>query len=69
MWAGLSIVSMWLAVLVVGVFGPDFKTASDNAAVNGTQTTIPAVILVAVCALIATIAVVHAAFRRANGSA
>ena len=62
-WAGLSIVSMWLAVLFVGVFGPDFSTSSNNASVNGTQTTIPAVIAVAICALLATIRVSNAAFR------
>jgi hypothetical protein len=63
-WAGLSIVSMWLAVLFVGIFGPDFTTASNNASVNGTQTTVPSVIVVAICALLATIVVTHAAFRR-----
>lgn len=63
-WAGLSIISMWLAVLFVGIFGPDFTSSSDNASVNGTQTTVPSVIVVAICALLATVAVTYAAFRR-----
>src|ERR1700675_3947103 len=63
-WAGLSIISMWLAGLFVGIFGPDFTSSSNNASVNGTQTTVPSVIVVAICALLATIGVTHAAFRR-----
>ncbi len=63
-WAGLSTVSMWLAVLFVGIFGPDFTTTTNNASTNTTSTTIPSVIPVAICALLATIAVAHAAFRR-----
>jgi hypothetical protein len=63
-WAGLSIISMWLAVLFVGIFGPDFTSSSNTASVNGTQTTVPSVIVVAICALLATIGVTHAAFRR-----
>ena len=64
MWAGLSMVSMWVAVIVCGVFGPDLTTSTNNASVNGNTTTIPSVIPVAICALLATIAVAHAAFRR-----
>ena len=63
-WAGLSIVAMWLSVLVVGIFGPDFTSVSNNASTNTTQTTVPSVIAVAICALLATISVAHAAFRR-----
>lgn len=63
-WGGLSIISMWLAVLFVGIFGPDLTSSSNNASVNGTQTTVPSVIVVAICALLATIGVTHAAFRR-----
>jgi hypothetical protein len=64
LWAGLSIVSMWLAVLFVGIFGPDFTSSSNTASVDGTQTTVPSVIAVAICALLATLAVAHAALRR-----
>lgn len=65
-WAGISIVSMWLAVLVVGIFGPDFTTSANNASTNTSGTTVPSVIVVAICALLATIAVTHAAFRRTS---
>ncbi len=63
-WAGLSIVSMWLAVLVVGIFGPDFTATSNSASSDTSSATIPSVVPVAICALLATVAVAHAAFRR-----
>jgi hypothetical protein len=52
---------MWLAVLIVGIFGPDFTATSNSAS---TSTTVPSVVPVAICALLATVAVAHAAFRR-----
>jgi hypothetical protein len=55
---------MWVAVLFVGVFGPDLTSTSNNASANTTATTIPSVIPVAICALFATIAITHATFRR-----
>ena len=58
LWAGISIVAMWTAVLFVGVFGPDFVTASPT-----DRTTIPSVVLVAICAMVGTITVAHAALR------
>ena len=64
LWAGLSIVSMWIAVLFVGVFGPDLTTSTSNASMNANATTVPSVIPVAICALLATVALAHAAFRR-----
>jgi hypothetical protein len=30
LWAGLSIITMWLAVLFVGIFGSDFVSSSGN---------------------------------------
>ncbi|HET7051440.1 MAG TPA: hypothetical protein VFI54_24445 [Solirubrobacteraceae bacterium] len=30
LWAGLSIITMWLAVLFVGIFGSDFVSSSSN---------------------------------------
>ena len=63
-WAGLSIVVMWLAVRAVGIAGADFTTTSHSASGDTTGTTVPSVIAVAICALIATVAVAHAAFRR-----
>jgi hypothetical protein len=58
LWAGISIVAMWTAVLFVGVFGSDFVSASTT-----DRTTIPSVVLVAICAMVGTITVVHAALR------
>jgi hypothetical protein len=63
-WAGLSIASMWLAVLVTGIFGPDFTSTSNNASTNTSSLTIPSVVFVALGALLATVSVAHAAFRR-----
>jgi hypothetical protein len=55
---------MWTAVLFVGVFGPDFVSSSPT-----DRTTIPSVVFVAVCAMIGTITVAHAALRgRADAS-
>ena len=62
MWATLSIVAMWLAVLFVGVFGPNF--VSNNAGVNATI--IPSVVFVAFFACIGTASVAKRAFRRAS---
>jgi hypothetical protein len=64
-WAGLATVSMWMAVLFDGVFGADLTSTTNNASTNTTTTTVPSVIAVAICALLATIAIAHAAFRRA----
>jgi hypothetical protein len=49
-WAGLSIIAMWLAVLFVGIFGGDII----NGTPGGSSGSVPAVVAVAVCALIAT---------------
>ena len=40
-WAGLSIVAMWLAVLAVGISGADFTTTSHSASGDTTGTTVP----------------------------
>jgi hypothetical protein len=58
LWAGVSIVAMWTAVLFVGVFAPDFVSASA-----ADRVTIPSVVPVAICAMIGTITVAHAALR------
>jgi hypothetical protein len=55
---------MWVAVLVDGIFGPDFTTTTNNGPANTTATTVPSVIAVAICALVAMIAITQATFRR-----
>jgi hypothetical protein len=50
MWASLAIVSIWLAVLVTALFGPDIKTI-DAA---GAASTVPSAIPVALFAVFAT---------------
>ena len=62
MWAALAIVAMWLAVLFVGVFGPDF--VSNNSGVNATI--IPSAIFIALFACIATASVAKRGFRRGS---
>jgi len=58
MWAGLSIITMWLAVLFDAVFGPDFV----NHSAGGDTTRIPSAIAIALFALIATVSVGKVAF-------
>jgi hypothetical protein len=59
MWASLAIVSMWLAVLVTVVFGPDFKSIDAG----GNTTIIPSGLGVALFALLATISVARHGFE------
>ena len=58
-WAGFSIAAMWVAVMIVAVYGGDFRTESINDA-----TEIPIVLMVAALAMIATIAVAIFGFRK-----
>lgn len=67
LWAGIAISTMWLAVLFVGLFGGDIVTTNGvspaTGDVIGNSSKVPAVIPVAVCALIATIFVAFWGFR------
>lgn len=59
-WGGIAIVSMWLAVLFVGVYGGDI----DSFTTDGTTTHVPSAILVALFAAIGTASVAKRAFGR-----
>lgn len=63
LWAAISIVVIWLAVLFDGVWGPDI-VAHDAA---GTGSSVPSVVVVAPCAVIATWLIARHAFRHERG--
>lgn len=58
-WASISIVFMWVAVLFIGLFGPDIV----NHDVAGAQTTVPVSVVVGFFALVGTIIVARHGFR------
>jgi hypothetical protein len=62
LWAGLSIITMWLTVLFVGVFGGDFVS---NSGANG-FTKIPVVVFLLPFVLPATIVVGRRGFMSAS---
>jgi hypothetical protein len=65
LWAGISIASMWLAVLFDGIYGHDFVSVNGS----GTQTTtIPSAVFVALFAALATASVAKRAFRHNSGA-
>ena len=63
MWATLSIVAMWLAVLFVGVFGGDMTFHGADTSF----TVMPAVVAVALFAAIGTGSVAKRVFGRRSG--
>jgi hypothetical protein len=65
MWAGLAIVSIWMAVLFVGLFAGDIVSINGTAGA-GTTTSVPSVIVVAFFALLATVPVARWGFGRAR---
>jgi hypothetical protein len=58
LWGGLAIISMWLAVLFVGVFGGNVVSGSPG----GSSSSWPVVAVVAVVALLGTVGVERRAF-------
>ena len=62
MWAGVSISVMWLAVLFDSVFGPDIVSSSAD----GSSTTLPSGVAVALFALLATMSVAKHGLGRAG---
>jgi hypothetical protein len=62
MWASLAIVSMWLAVLFDALFGPDLVSHS----VDGSSTSIPSAVIVALFAYLGTRVVARYGFERSR---
>jgi hypothetical protein len=60
MWASLTIVVMWLAVLFDAIFGPDITSSTPG----GTSTSTPSAVAVALFAFLGTWAVARHAFGR-----
>jgi hypothetical protein len=60
-WGALAIASMWIAVLAVGLWGGDIVSGA-NASTGSAGSRVPAVVVVAPCALLATIVIARRAF-------
>lgn len=64
-WASLAISAMWIAVAVSSVWGPDFVSTSSD----GSSTTIPSGVAVAMFATIGSWLVAKHAFRHDHDDA
>lgn len=64
LWGGLAVIAMWLAVLFVGVFGENIVKTSAG----GGSSSVPVVTVVALFALLGTVAVARQAFRASSAS-
>ena len=62
LWASLSIIVMWLAVLFDAIYGPDIVNTS-GAAGTGTSSTVPSAVAVALFAFLGTWVVARYGFR------
>jgi hypothetical protein len=60
-WAGVAIAAIWLAVLFVGLWGGDIVSGANSSTGSG-GSSVPVVVVVAPCALIATIVIARRGF-------
>lgn len=60
-WAALAIAAMWVAVLMIGLWGGDIISGASG---SSSGSSVPAVVVVAPCALVATIVIARRAFGR-----
>jgi hypothetical protein len=60
LWASLAITAMWVAVFITAIWGPDARFSS----VDGSSSTIPTAIFVAVFAFFGTWVVAKYGFRQ-----
>jgi hypothetical protein len=64
MWAAISIVVVWLAVLFDGIYGPDLNSSN----VGGDSASVPSVLIVAFFACLATVSIAKHGFARGSRS-
>ena len=62
LWGGIAIVTMWLAVLFVGLFGGDIVSTTAG----GATSSVPVVVVIAAVALVGTLVVGRRAFAVAS---